>query len=1058
MGRGCKMVFLRHNLVDTIRAVCDADPDRLLFQFLNKHVQNDAFLNAGQLVSMAQMIAATISRNTQKDDRVILAYPAGLGFIEALVGTFFSGRIAVPLPFPNSQENKNKLINVARDCNASLILSTTPKPSDFELELPCNWFMHEDLTLNESHSFIQSDLPEIAFLQYTSGSTGRPKGVKITHQNIIHNFKLLERYANHSSVEQIVSWLPHFHDLGLITGICHPLLSGMTSTLMDPMTFYRNPLNWLQAISQTRATTSAAPNFAYQWCVDRISDDKCHQLDLSHWAIAGNGAERISSITIDSFVNKFGKFGFKKKSFFPCYGMAESTLLITGVPRDSEPILNIFKKTNTNMYKQVQPNEQNDRGVFQYVSVGRNPSDTVLKIMDPETHSECSMGQEGEIWFSGQNVGKGYWNDSHQKTFTEQIDGQSERYLRTGDIGFLMDGELYITGRIHDQIILKGKNWSSADIETQIQASASDELSGHCAAVPIEHNQIEELWVFAEVKRQLPVETYRVICQTIRHSLMQMGLNPAHVKLIKNGRLPKTSSGKIKKNQLIDNVKRDVLKGVLFHDRFSSISPSLSADQLSRFVSKIDSHANGDIRNLSSMQHLELQTVLELHAGHPLDSQQPMAFNSNDSVLEWYNDQIVLPSSEITKELTDFMPNESKALSEVDAFSEWMHSLKDQQQFCFHDSRITAPLPNIQLKLTASDSRFINFTSYNYLGLATHPKVIDAAKKGLDQYGLGAASSPIVGGTLGVHKEFEERLIDWLDWSAEVALFPSGYTANTGAISALFNQNHTIILDEYAHASLVEGARLAQSRLVFFKHNDADSLKKKLEQLPHNMRCLVATEGLFSSNGEVGEVERVLRVAKDYGAITLVDEAHSMLCMGDFGRGITHHVDCLDACDLLILTFSKSFAGMGGGVVARPELAEYIRWYAKSRMFSCALDPAVTAGMKAGLDVLADEGEERRYRLNMNVKELAKYAPDYVSQTASHVICVPYGSSEKSIPLKLFFRQRGIEMNVLQAPAAPKGQARLRLFVSSEHTLEQMRQTADVLNEAAKQFGMASLT
>lgn len=392
-------------------------------------------------------------------------------------------------------------------------------------------------------------------------------------------------------------------------------------------------------------------------------------------------------------------------------------------------------------------------------------------------------------------------------------------------------------------------------------------------------------------------------------------------------------------------------------------------------------------------------------------------------------------------------------------FLEWVREVEADGAFAFEARHQSAQRPTVDLVRTDGEAlSVLNLSSYNYLGLGYHPDVIEAAKQALDRFGLGAGSSPVHSGTFEVHAELERALLDFYGLpDRAVSVFSSGYAVNVGAVSALMKRRHHIVMDRSVHMSLLEGAQLAQSNLCYFEHNDAADLERVLAGLS-DRPTLVCAEGLYSADGDFGALKEIVAVAKAHGAWTLVDEAHSVGVAGPTGRGAAEAAGVLADVDLLVVTFSKAFGGVGGAVVARPALARYIDWYAKCRMFSCALDPAVAAGVARAIRIAAsDEGQARRERLVRGADRLRARLGGRVDlgRSESWIVTVVFGDETRTIPVLDFLQRRGLDVSVLQFPAVPMGEARMRLFVTSEHDDAQIDRAADLVIEAAERFDFA---
>ena len=406
-----------------------------------------------------------------------------------------------------------------------------------------------------------------------------------------------------------------------------------------------------------------------------------------------------------------------------------------------------------------------------------------------------------------------------------------------------------------------------------------------------------------------------------------------------------------------------------------------------------------------------------------------------------------------------FLGSNGVDVNEATRFASWVNSASADGVWAFEAPRLGAQRTNVRLRRESGDEiEVVNFSAYNYLGYGYHPEVIAAAKDALDCYGLGAASSPVISGTMAIHKEFEERLTAFMGLPDRgVSLFSSGYGANLGTVGALLKPGGYVVLDRSAHMSLLEGAQLSRAKILYFRHNDAGHLEELLKGIADgHTRILVCMEGVYSADGDFGRVRDLAQVAKRYGAKTLVDEAHSMLLAGPTGRGVCEQDDALDLVDLIVMTFSKSFSGIGGALVARKAITQYVNWYARCRMFSCALDPAVTGGMLKVLELAqSDDGAARRARIRENAAYLRSILAGQVNigTSKSWIVTAFYGKERHTLSLNDYLQREGLDTSIMQFPAVPKNEARIRLFVTSEHTREQMDYAARIVVKAADKFG-----
>lgn len=408
-----------------------------------------------------------------------------------------------------------------------------------------------------------------------------------------------------------------------------------------------------------------------------------------------------------------------------------------------------------------------------------------------------------------------------------------------------------------------------------------------------------------------------------------------------------------------------------------------------------------------------------------------------------------------------FLAGAGREPLEAAHFSQWVDDARRDGVYAFEAPRLNGARPEVLIERGEDmPLRALNFASYNYLGYSHHASVVAAAKAALDRYGLGAASSPVISGTMGCHRELEDELQRFFGLPDRgVSLFSSGYAVNSGTISAFVKPGGHVVMDRSAHASILEGAQLSRGTLLYFRHNDPDHLASVLGSIDDpRARVLVCFEGVYSADGDWANLRELVAVARRHGAHTLVDEAHSILIAGPTGRGAAEEHGVLDEIDLLVLTFSKAFAGVGGALVAPRHISRYVNWYARCRMFSCALDPAVTAGMTEVLRLAAaDDGRARRERIRQNAARLRAALAGAVDLGVSEswIVTVHYGHERLTLPLNDYLQRRGLDTSILQFPAVPKGEARVRLFVSSEHTPDHIDRAAAIIREAADRFGFA---
>jgi natural product biosynthesis luciferase-like monooxygenase protein len=551
-------------LVELVRWRAEVQPEQRLYTFLQDGVGTEATLTYEGLDLQAQRIASMLQRIDASGKRALLLYPPGLDYIIAFFGCLYAGVIAVPAYLPRLNRTDARLQTVVTDTQAAIVLTTQQFYSNIEQrlgEMPAlaalHWLITDQNVDSRQQSWQESNVHHdtLAFLQYTSGSTSTPKGVMLSHGNLLHNLSQIHSCFEHTSQSCGVIWLPPYHDMGLIGGILQPLYGGFPVTLMAPLTFLQRPLGWLQTISHIRATTSGGPNFAYELCIQKTTPEERKDLDLSSWEVAFTGAEPIRYETLKRFAQTFAPCGFRPEAFYPCYGLAEATLLVSSSKKQAQPTIRIFLNSALEHNQIVVATSEHKAGdVRQLVGCGQHIAGQQIVIADPELLSSCPPGRVGEIWVAGPSIAQGYWGRQVDTDITFHAylaDTGAGPFLRTGDLGVLLDGELFVTGRIKDLIIIHGRNHYPQDIEQTVQQSHSALRPGCGAAFTITINDEERLAIVHEVDRQyrrLSVADRRAVIGAIRQAVVeQHELQPYTIVLIKPGSIPKTSSGKIQR-------------------------------------------------------------------------------------------------------------------------------------------------------------------------------------------------------------------------------------------------------------------------------------------------------------------------------------------------------------------------------------------------------------------------------------------------------------------------------------------------------------------------------
>jgi acyl-CoA synthetase (AMP-forming)/AMP-acid ligase II len=548
------------NLVDLLFQQTAKHGNKIAYAFLADGESVKETISYASLAKRAQATAVVLSAEYPVGSRVLLLYPSCIDYMVAFFGCLLAGMIAVPVFPPRGNKHNSRLEVIIRDSQAAVALTTNQQLKDMAaainsssllsgMELLCTDLIDVENANNWQRPEVCGST--IAFLQYTSGSTGQPKGVIVSHGNLLHNESMIHASFHSHSDTVYVTWLPIYHDMGLIGNMLHAFWLGATCYFMAPVSFLQRPARWLEAVSRFRATVSGGPNFAYQLCVDKISPQSSQALDLSSWEVAFNGAEPVRHDTLTHFSNAFSSVGFRHQAWLPCYGMAESTLIATGGTPCQNPISLHIDQEALSQRRVVPVNA--DSGI-PLVGCGANLPGQIIRIVEPATGVVCQPDQIGEIWLAGPHIGLGYWQrpDATHETFQGHVAECGDvPFLRTGDLGFLHADELYVAGRLKDVMIIRGANYYPQDIEAAVE-STDETLNPHgCAAFSVTDILGDRVVVVAEINR-LHIRKFdpRLLVGRIRQQVLeQYELMLSDVVLIRPGSLPKTSSGKVQRSQ-----------------------------------------------------------------------------------------------------------------------------------------------------------------------------------------------------------------------------------------------------------------------------------------------------------------------------------------------------------------------------------------------------------------------------------------------------------------------------------------------------------------------------
>lgn len=546
--------------------------DKVAFRFVSGAGRADVELSYCGLRDRAMAIAAELQSRVAPGSRVLLAFPSGLDFVEAFFGCLFAGVVAVPISQPGRRRPITAVQSICDTARPALVLGSADREeagattaAELAQRLGLNWLASDRIPTERLGDWSDPAVgsQDTAFLQFTSGSTSDPKGVVLSHQNVLANAGLIRDAFGTSDQSSAVFWLPLHHDMGLIGGIVQPLYCGGTSTLLAPAAFLQRPALWLETISRLRATISGGPDFAYGLCSKKITAAEREGLDLSSWKVAFTGAERIRPQTLQRFSDTFADCGFTPDSFFPCYGLAEATLMATGGPRGVAPTV-VHLDSAALAEHVVKDLPRGDKHGVSFVGCGEALAGQRVLIVEPNSGRPCLDGNVGEIWVQGPSVSTGYHEnpEATARVFGARLaDGGEGEFLRTGDLGFSRDGQIFVTGRLKDLIIVRGRNYYPEDIEYVVERADAGFRAGHCAAFSVEVEQEERLVVVQEVDPRNRGLDGAAACQAVRQAIAANFEIEVHSIVLTNaGMVPKTTSGKRRRAACREFYLRDQLE------------------------------------------------------------------------------------------------------------------------------------------------------------------------------------------------------------------------------------------------------------------------------------------------------------------------------------------------------------------------------------------------------------------------------------------------------------------------------------------------------------------
>ncbi|MBN9229444.1 MAG: aminotransferase class I/II-fold pyridoxal phosphate-dependent enzyme [Legionella sp.] len=1090
------------------------NPHKKLFRYLNDGHPIDA--SYGELDYKARQIAQRLRAMGAPGDRVLIMHKQGIDFITSFLGCAYAQMIAVPIMPPINQEVASKLALVIENAKPIACLTSQEIYSrlsklkimgrlekhrllsplvhkmggnilqKFEPLIAANifslnWVITDAKNLGQAELF---HLPVIdpqspLFLQYTSGSTGNPKGVIVTQENVLHNIECIRYGLNIQDHDILYSWLPFFHDMGLIGCILTPMHTGLYTIWDSPINFLKNPVGWIKGIAEYQCTITAAPNFAYELAANKATLADKNNLDLSCLRVAVNSAEPIRISTWNKFYEAFRGNGLRDNCYYPSYGLAEATLFVTtqSVQEKFKTLTVDSQELRVDKVKFTQSTDKNAKILVSSGDVDPSLKQNKIIIVNPNTYVQLADGAIGEIWLDNPSVSPGYWQNEEatREVFGATLaDDSQTKYLRTGDLGFIYEEQLYVTGRMKDLIIIRGKNYYPQDIELSVEQAHVAVRAGCVNAFSVLDAEAEQLVVLAEVKQDK--DCAQIALALLNAIMQQHGITPDTIVLLPPKTLKKTTSGKVRRREMkkmfLENEFNPLY--VWQNDKDSSTDPVAQRnDSVLQSNSVVFNILQQILRQDEAIQPQSRLAELGLDSVHIMEffSQLKNSLPEHVEITPEFlleNPTIEEVVTRIEAQLGDEICFQSLAtVTKVKGYSE------EEQKYWQNICHLPEYIPLVESKkllgndgvvnelyfntiggvsadrILVNGKEYINFSGYNYLGYAGDERVIAATQEAIAQYGTSVSASRLVSGQKPIHGALEQEIAALIG-AEDAVVFTAGHATNVSVITLLYSAEDVIFHDELIHNSSLQGAVFSRARRISFPHNDYQALAKLMAQeRSHYRRALVLVEGAYSMDGDIPNIPEFISVKNQYHADLMIDEAHSLGVIGATGRGVREYFN-LEAEDveLWMGTLSKAFASCGGYIAGKKELIEFIKCACGGFVFSAGITPANAAAALTSIRLMKEEPHRPKKLQENAINMLTHLRKHGVNTGASHdtpIIPIIVGDEAKAIKLSLKLRQEGVYTIPIVYPAVPKGMARIRLFLSYLHTEEQLATTAELI-------------
>lgn len=1052
--------------------------------------------------------------NIVKGDRVIICMTPGIGYITTIWACFLSGIIAVPvypLDINKFESDLEKLYNIINDSGAKIILTNSllnnayffhkfyyyfKMPSvtwinvdNFKFNLYSNnyitYFLQRYLNLltNDKDFSYSPEISEndIAFIQFTSGSTSNPKGVALTHKNItsnllsIFNYETIEELNIKQKNKVMISWLPPYHDMGLIGFLINSVLLDAELNFCSPFDFIKNPSIWMELITKYKGNITSSPNFGFALCNKKIKEPS--KYDLSSLEIIMNAAEKIIPETIDNFYNKFKVSNLDKKVICPSYGIAENTIAVS-MWGDLE--VNICKNELKKGKIVIKSNEC--VSTLKLQSIGKPCLKTIIKIVDPNNKKEIKDNSYGEIWVSSDSKAVKYWNKediTKEMLYAEIEDDNTDiKYLRTGDLGFLYEENLFFVSRIKNVINIRGKNFYPEDICASI--NKINELKPGCqSCFSVEEEKEERIVLICEVRDI--IKEYESIVLNIHNIITQnFSLSLNEIILIKERSISKTTSGKI---QNYKNKTRYLNDEHIIKHKFINETNKIKVDKsqnMENILKSKDLYKDKIVSIINENFYIPKNKIKDntVLASYGIDSMQYITLTQYiEDILGIDTDCIMLKDITLNQ-LVDLSWTEYQNL---DTSSEWELCLpKHYYSMLDIENKFKESIPNLDfdnethiLKFESVDEdcvhfntqngRFITCASNAYTSLSGHPRIKAAAKDAIDKYGTGIFGPRVVVGASKLLWELESELSDFLSTESAV-MFSTAYLAMITVLSCLTEYGICYVFyDDLSHMCILDALKgLGKNVKIFkFKHNDYDDLEEKVI---NNIRVsdrskfkLVIADSLFGMDGEFFDLPNFHPICKKYGMTLLLDEAHSLGSVGATGRGIEEYFGMYNTVDIKLGGMNKGMPLLGGWVASNKEICKLLRFRCHGTMFTGTMPPVLLGTALESLRVLKEEPihiEKLNFNKNYLIKNLREKGfklSKNVGVTPIIVVIIP--NDEQLLKMFHITQMKKLQIFISMFPAVPKGKGRIRISAVAGYTVETMDKIINILYEAGIQSG-----